>query len=140
METKGYKGKRVRDGSQEDLEGIKAALRGFYAGLSEHDLKTFEANTAPGYHLLEHGEYWSLEYSKEMIGDTKPQGYARRNRFDFKLIEVYGETAFGVWDLHAEVAREGSVTSRYWLESGSFKKIEGVWKVHILHSTRGESD
>lgn len=138
MQTKGYQGPNTQDGSEPDLKGIKAALRGFYEGLSEHDLKTFEANTAPGYHLLEHGEYWSLGYSKFMIGDTKPDGYSRTNRFDFKLIEVYGETAFGVWDLHATVTRNGTKTDRYWLESGSFKKINDTWKVHILHSTRGE--
>lgn len=140
METKGYKGQKIEDGSEADRNGIKAALRGFYEGLSEHDLATFEVNTAPGYHLLEHGEYWSLGYSKCMIGDTKPDGYSRSNRFDFKLIEVYGETAFGVWDLYATVMRNGTETDRYWLESGSFKKIDGTWKVHILHSTRGEID
>ena len=140
METKGFEGKKVQNGSEADLEGIKAALRGFYEGLSEHNLETFAANTAPGYHLLEHGEYWSFGYSKLMIGDTKPPGYSRSNRFDFKLIEVYGETAFGVWDLNATVVRDGTKTNRYWLESGSFKKINGTWKVHILHSTRGEVD
>jgi hypothetical protein len=127
-------------GQEYDLEGIQAALRGFYDGLSEHDLNMLEANVAPGYYLLEHGEYWNLDYTKYKIGNIKPEGFSRINRFDFKRIEVFGEDAFAVWDLYARVVRDGTERNLYWLESGSFKKIDGNWKVHFLHSTRGTND
>jgi len=126
-------------GAESDLKEIQEALRRFYEGLSEHDLETLEASTAPGFHLLEHGEYWNLDYTKQRIGGAKPSGYARENRFDFKRIEVFGDDAFAVWDLHATVIREGAAKNLYWLESGTFKKAGGLWKVHFLHSTRGTS-
>jgi hypothetical protein len=136
MQQAGYHTKKERIGAESDQEGIRTALARFYAGLSEHDLEMLEDATAPGFYLLEHGEYWSLEYTKERIGGKKPEGYSRQNRFDFKRIEVFGDQAFAVWDLFAHVCREGRETDLYWLESGTFRKITGRWKVHVLHSTR----
>jgi len=140
MPTTGYKEKKKLKGSKEDLEGIKAALRDFYKGLSEHDLETLSINTTQDFYLLEHGEYWSLDYTKFKIGNTKPPGYSRSNTFDFKLIEVFGDDAFAVWDLRADVIREGTENQLYWIESGSLKKNDGIWKVHILHSTRATAE
>ncbi len=140
MHTKGYQEKKVFIGKESDIQGIQEALKGFYEGLSEHDLKTLEANTAPGYYLLEHGEYWNLDYTRQKIGHTKPEGFARSNRFDFKRIEVFGDDAFAVWDLHAKIVRDNTVNHLCWLESGSFKAIDGIWKVHFLHSTRTTGD
>ena len=139
MRTTGYKEEHKLTGSEEDLSGIQAALRGFYEGLSEHDLEMLSANTAPGFYLLEHGEYWSLDYTKFQIGNIKPPGYSRSNSFDFKLIEVSGENAFAVWDLFAKVIRDDTETDLYWIESGSLKKIGGIWKVYMLHSTRAQA-
>lgn len=140
MHTKGYKEEKAFIGKESDLQGIQAALRGFYDGLSEHDLKTLETHTAEGYYLLEHGEYWGLDYTKQKIGQTKPDGFCRSNWFDFKRIEVFGDDAFAVWDLRAKVVRNGTQQTLHWLESGSLKQIEGTWKVHFLHSTRVTPD
>jgi len=136
MPQPGYHTNKERIGAECDLQGIQAALAQFYEGLSEHNLETLEAATAPGFYLLEHGEYWSLDYTMQCIGEQKPQGYSRKNRFDFKRIEVFGNQAFAVWDLFAHVRRDGKETDLYWLESGTFRKIAGTWKVHFLHSTR----
>ena len=127
-------------GDKDDLEGIQSALRGFYDALSEHNPKGFETVTASGFYLLEHGEYWDLGFLQHKIGDIKPPNFSRTNHFDFKRIEVIGEDAFAVWDLHAEIIRDATGTDRYWLESGSFKKIGSEWKVHFLHSTRVPSE
>lgn len=140
MHQPGYSASKDFIGAESDLEGIHAALDQFYKGLSEHDLEMLEKSTAPGFYLLEHGEYWSLEYTKQSIGSKPTPGYSRKNRFDFKRIEVLGNQAFAIWDLHARVSREGIETDLYWLESGTFKKILGFWKVHFLHSTRGQID
>jgi hypothetical protein len=137
MHQAGYHTKPELIGNERDLKDIQAALVRFYEGLSEHNLEMLENATAPGFHLLEHGEYWSLEYTKQQIGRQKPPGFARRNRFEFKRIEVFGDQAFAVWDLFAHVKREGKETDLYWLESGTFRKIADSWKVHFLHSTRG---
>jgi hypothetical protein len=136
MHQAGYNTNKELIGAAGDLEDIQACLKGFYEGLSEHDLETLEKSTAPGFYLLEHGEYWSLDYTKHRIGKRKPPGHSRKNRFDFKRIEVFGNQAFAVWDLHARVCREGAENDLYWLESGTFKKIGDNWKVHFLHSTR----
>jgi hypothetical protein len=136
MLKNGYNEEPQLLGAKTDLEEIQSALREFYEALSEHDPKGFESITAPGFCLLEHGEYWDLGFLQHKIGDIKPPNFSRKNHFDFKRIEVFGEDAFAVWDLHAEIIRDARKTDRYWLESGSFKKIDGQWKVHFLHSTR----
>lgn len=136
MKQCGYKDESTLIGPEVDLEGIKSALRGFYEGLSEFDMDRLAAHTAPGYYLLEHGEYWDLDTTRLKIGNEKPDGFSRSNRFEFKRIEVFGMDAFAVWDLFATVVRERETKELYWLESGSFKKSEGIWKVHFLHSTR----
>ena len=136
MPAAGYNEPKINNGSANDIAGIKDALRGFYTGLSEFDMKALEANTAPGYYLLEHGEYWNLEYTQFKVGNEKPPGFSRSNRFDFKRIDIFGDDAFAVWDLFADVRKEARDFQLYWLESGSFKKVDGVWKVHFLHSTR----
>lgn len=136
MHQAGYHSDKEYIGPKSDLEDIQKALAQFYEGLSEHKLETLEYATAPGFYLLEHGEYWDLEYTKARIGQHKPEGFSRSNRFDFKRIEVLGDQAFAVWDLFAKVNRDGKQSDLYWLESGTFKKTTSGWKVHFLHSTR----
>lgn len=77
---------------------------------------------------------------KIKIGPDKPAGFSRANRFDFKLIQAKDDHAFAVGDLYAQITRNETVTNLRWLESGSFKKSEGKWKAHILHSTRIRKD
>ena len=139
MDAKGYQNQQLI-GPEGDLLGIQAALRGFYEGLSEHDFSSLDKHTAPGFYLLEHGEYWNLGYLKNQIGDLKPAGFVRKNHFDFKRIEVFGDDAFAVWDLFAKVVRDQSQHDLYWLESGTLKRLDGHWKVHFLHSTRGQAN
>lgn len=136
MHQAGYNSDKEYIGPKSDLEDIKKVLAQFYEGLSEHKLETLEHATASGFYLLEHGEYWDLEYTKARIGQHKPKGFSRSNRFDFKRIEVLGDHAFAVWDLFANVHRDKKQSDLYWLESGSFKKTTSGWKVHFLHSTR----
>ncbi|WP_224490894.1 nuclear transport factor 2 family protein [Robertkochia flava] len=138
-QTTGFKSDPVIHASPEDIRGIKQTLEGLYHALAERDAQAYGALTAPGYYVLEQGVYWDLEYTLNLVGQKKPEGYSRKDSLDYKIIEVCNDTAFVVWDLFAEVIRDGALTRYQWLESGTLKKIDGQWKVHILHSTRVEN-
>ena len=137
-QSTGFKGAPVISGPEEDIAAIKTTLTDLYNALANRDANAYAAVTAPGYYVLEQGEYWDLDYTLHLIGQGKPEGYTRKDRLEYKIIEVYGDAAFVVWDLFAEVTRDGKVNDYQWLESGTLKKIEGEWKMQVLHSTRVE--
>ena len=123
-------------GNTEDVDAIKSTLRNLYTALALGDTAKYSSHVTEDYYVLEDGEYWSLEYCLSLVAKKTGTNYQRTDHLDFKIIEVYGNNAFAVWDLDAEIIRDGEFFNYSWLESASMKKLNGEWKVHVLHSTR----
>jgi Domain of unknown function (DUF4440) len=52
-----------------------------------------------------------------------------------KFIRIYGNTAYAVYRLTSDIRENGDVKTMTWNESSIFRKVNGVWKVELIHST-----
>ena len=107
-----------------------------YATMESFDFNAHTPNITDDYLLLENGEIWDIQREKEYYVQNAQRKIRRQNYFDFETVKIYGDVAYAVYTLQSEITEGGAMKGYRWLESAIFRKIEGEWKLEILHSTR----
>lgn len=120
----------------DEVADVKAAIEGNYAAYSGFDEVRYRSTTTDDFLLLEHGELIDREGDVAMM--AKPgTGFRRTDHFDFDAVKVHGDVAWAVYTLKAEIHDDKRGTrDREWLESAILKRVDGRWKMALLHSTR----
>jgi ketosteroid isomerase-like protein len=59
----------------------------------------------------------------------------RKDYFDFNFIRILGNTAYTVYNLKSDITENGKLTTKQWNESVIFRKVQGKWKIALIHST-----
>ena len=97
----------------------------------------YRALLTDDYLLLEHGDIQDVE--KDVSFMPKPADeYRRTDSFDFKVLKIYRDTAYGVYILKSDIhTKKSGATKRTWLESVVFRRGSGDrWRIALLHSTK----
>ena len=99
------------------------------------DINKHKGFCTEDYLLIENGEIWNME--REAIDyKKKAQRVIQRNdHFDFKYVKVENNTAYVVYGLKSDITESGKLTTRHWNESTIFRKVDGSWKIALIHST-----
>ena len=118
-----------------DSTEIVHVLKEDYKTMVTHDINKHKSLCAEDYLLIENGEIWTME--REAIDyKTKEHRVIERNDyFDFKYIRIEGNTAYAVYGLKSDITESGKLTTRHWNESTIFRRVEGTWKIALIHST-----
>ena len=118
-----------------DSTEIVHVLKEDYKTMVTHDINKHKSFCTEDYLLIENGEIWNME--REAIDyKKKAQRIVLRNDyFDFKYVKVENNTAYAVYGLRSEITESGKLTTRHWNESTIFRKVDGSWKIALIHST-----
>jgi ketosteroid isomerase-like protein len=123
---------------QADKEAVKARLVEWYRAFANPRVNReyYRDFSTDDYLLCENGQLLDRAADEQFL-DRLPPDFVRTDRFDFRRVTVYGDSADLVYFLESRMqdSKDGA-RSRRWLESAVMKKDGGVWRCSLLHSTR----
>lgn len=122
-----------------DSLAIVQLLREDYSTLMTYDVNKHMKHCTDDYLLIENGEIWNIGkeaewYKKNAIKNANII-FDRKDYFNFKLLKISGNTAYTVFELISEITKNGSLTTKRYSESVVFRKVQGKWKIALIHST-----
>ena len=120
---------------KKDTTTIIQLLKSDYSTLLSMDLKKHMSNCTEDYLLIEDGEIWNMEQESKWYKDEGNKVTDRKDNFDFKHIRIDGNVAYVVYNLRSDIIKEGNPIQKNWNESTIFRKVNGEWKIALIHST-----
>jgi ketosteroid isomerase-like protein len=118
-----------------DSTAIINLLKNDYSTMLSMDLKKHISNCTEDYLLIEGGDIWNMEKESKWYKDDANKVTDRKDNFDFKYIRIDGNVAYAVYNLKSDISKEGKITQKNWNESTVFRKVNGEWKIALIHST-----
>ncbi len=118
-----------------DTTTIIQLLKSDYGTMLSMNLKKHISNCTEDYLLLEAGETWNMEQESKWFKGDVNKVTDRKDNFDFKYIRIDGNFAYAVYTLRSDITKEGKLTQKNWIESTIFRKVNGEWKIALIHST-----
>lgn len=107
-----------------------------FAAMSANDEQAMKDTGTHDFHLLEVGEVWDM--ADLIVGIKRGKGKFHRRNY-FKVIRTVSHNDIiwvSYWNKADFTFTSGNRNSRAWLESAVLVKINGDWKIQMLHSTR----
>lgn len=121
--------------SQHDSTEIIRLLKNDYSTMSDLDLKKHKSNCTEDYRLIEAGDIWDMEREAQWYNDPSSKVDARKDQFEIKYIRIDGNMAYAVYNLKSDIVKEGKHIQKNWNESAIFRRVNGEWKIALIHST-----
>lgn len=118
-----------------DSTVIIQLLKNDYKTMLSMDLNKHVSNCTEDYLLIEAGDIWNMEKESKWYKDDANKVSDRKDNFDFKHIRIEGNIAYAVYNLKSDIIKEGKFAQKNWNESVVFRKVNGEWKIALIHST-----
>ncbi|MGJ8744853.1 nuclear transport factor 2 family protein [Polaribacter sp.] len=113
---------------------LKDVLVGYFDGIETRDFKKMSALTTEDFIIYEDGVIFTNDSIFKMI-ESFPK-YTAKYKFEKLNIQVDQSSGNIHYLNHANfVFNDTTKVAFDWLESATFKKIDGQWKMNFLHST-----
>ena len=118
-----------------DSTEIIHVLKEDYRTMVTHDITKHKSFCTEDYLLIENGEIWDMDREALDYKKKELRVIERNDYFDFKYLKIEGNTAYAVYGLKSDIKEAGKLTTRYWNESTIFRRVNGAWKISLIHST-----
>jgi lactoylglutathione lyase len=118
-----------------DSTAIVKLLKADYSTLQTWDMRSHVANCTKDYLLIENGEIWNVKKEMAFYKENAKKVTIRKDDFTIKTIKIYGNMGYAVYDLKSEIKENNISTLKHWNGSAIFRKINGQWKIALVHST-----
>lgn len=119
---------------KDDPEILKKILTDYFDGIKTQDLEKLNSLTTSDFVLFEDGVIWtndSLVTMKEKFSSFK--GAWKFDNISVNIDESSGDI---VYFNHGDLVFNDTIKMKIdWLESATFRKVDGKWKMNFLHST-----
>lgn len=120
--------------NHEDPEILKQVLFEYFEGIKNKDLERMNDVTTSDFVLFEDGKVWNNDSLFNLL-HSMPD-YVAEYEFSHINIEMENKVGYMVYFNHMDITLSDTIKQQYdWIESATFKKIDGVWKLNFLHST-----
>jgi hypothetical protein len=118
-----------------DSATIVQLLKEDYKTMVKWDIDKHKGYCTDDYILIEDGEIWNMEKEASNYKKNVNRVLDRKDYFDFHFIRILGNTAYTVYNLKSDITENGKLTTKQWNESVIFRKVQGKWKIALIHST-----
>jgi hypothetical protein len=118
-----------------DSIALTNLLKDDYVTMQTIDFERHRSNCSPNYLLIENGAMLTLDQEKDWYDKRKGKKIDRTDNFIFRYLKIDGNTAYTVYNLKSVITEDGQTKNKNWNESVIFKKINGHWKIELIHST-----
>jgi hypothetical protein len=118
----------------DDPETLKSILSNYFEGIKTQDLQKLNSLTTSDFVLFENGKIWT----NDSIASIKHKfklftGVWRLENMRVNIDQSSGDI---VYFNHGELIFNDTLKMNFdWLESATFRKVDGEWKMNFLHST-----
>jgi ketosteroid isomerase-like protein len=118
----------------DDPEVLKKVLSDYFDGIKNKDLKKMNSVTTKDFMLFEDGKVWNNDSLINLVNSF--DSFQGAWTFDFKRINVDELSGDVVYLNHGDFIFNDTTRVKFdWVESATFRKIDGNWKMNLLHST-----
>ena len=122
--------------STDDPEILKKILIGYFDGIKAKDLNKLNALTTEDFVLFEDGSVWNND-SLIIAIDKYYKSFNPEYSFDNFEIDVDSRIGNIRYYNHCDCVIDDTVKrSLDWIESATFEKVDGKWKMNFLHSSK----
>jgi hypothetical protein len=115
---------------------VVSVVSAVFDAAAQDDLTKFHTVVAPGFYLYDAGA--RLDGDKIMA--VIKSEHARGRKFEWNVTEpdvhVIGDTAWIAYVNQGSVTDASGTVATKWLESAFLQRLDGVWKINFMHSTR----
>ena len=122
--------------AQQAQSSIESSIGSFFNGLSLFNEDTLKLYSTSDFHLLEDGHVWNMDSLLAKVMPRRNSKLQRINSFNFIRSEENENTAWVSYYNSAEFRLGDRQQVVKWLESVILKKINGIWKIQMMHSTK----
>jgi Domain of unknown function (DUF4440) len=119
---------------KDDPEILKNILTDYFDGIKTQDLEKLNSLTTSDFVLFEDGVIWSNDSLVKPIPNVK----SFKGKWTFDNMKVNMDESSGdiVYFNHGDFVINDTIKMKIdWLESATFRKVDGKWKMNFLHST-----
>lgn len=119
--------------THDDPEQLKTVLNNFFNGIETKDFGKLRMATTNDFMLYEDGRIWNIDSAFMNIKRNMPFTV----KYEMKNIKVNVDSQSGdvTYTNHADFVFTNGKLSLDWIESATFRKINGVWKINFLQAT-----
>jgi len=119
---------------KDDPEILKNILIDYFDGIKTQDLEKLNSLTTSDFVLFENGKIWTND-SLVTINE-KFNSFKRDWKFDNIKVNMDESSGDIVYFNHGDFVFNDTIKMKIdWLESATFRKVDGKWKMNFLHST-----
>ena len=118
----------------DDPQILKTILRDYFDGINNKDVKKLNEVTTNDFVLFEDGKVWTNDSLINSISGFK--SFKGDWKFDNMKVNVDNSSGDMTYFDHGEFIINDTIKLNFnWIESATFRKIDGKWKMNFLHST-----
>lgn len=118
-----------------DSTAIIQLLKNDYRTLETFDIQKHVDNCTTDYTLIENGEVWSLGKEIAYFKSNSHRVLTRKDFFTIHKLKIVDRFAYLIYELKSEINEKGKITTKFWSESAVFRKVDGRWKIALIHSS-----
>jgi ketosteroid isomerase-like protein len=118
---------------QDDTIKIKAVLLDFFNGISTQDFEKLNQSVTSDFVLYEDGRIWNLDSAAMNIRRNMP--FSVNYHLSNMKLHVDTQSADITYTNHADFTFAKGKLSLDWIESATFRKSDGTWKINFLQVT-----
>ncbi|MEX2230990.1 MAG: nuclear transport factor 2 family protein [Cyclobacteriaceae bacterium] len=120
--------------AEDDSESVKQVIEAYFDGIKTRDGKKMKAVTTDDFLLYEDGRVFNNDSLISFLNSFS--SLSGEFTLDSMKINVDDNIANMVYLNRGDLVFNDTIRATYiWLESATFKKVDGVWKMDFLHST-----
>jgi Domain of unknown function (DUF4440) len=118
----------------EDPEILKSILTEYFDGIKKRDITKMNAVTTTDFLLFEDGKVWTNDSLINIMNQFK--SFEGSWKFDNMKVNIDDLSGDIVYFNHGDFVFNDTTKMQFdWIESATFRKIDGKWKMNFLHST-----
>jgi hypothetical protein len=119
---------------KDDPEILKKILIDYFDGIKTRDLGKLNSLTTTDFILFENGKIWTNDSLVKL--NPKVKSFEGKWTLDNMKVNVDETSGDVVYFNHGDFVFNDTIKREVdWLESATFRKVEGEWKMNFLHST-----
>lgn len=123
-----------QDTGGDKSEDVKMILRTYFGGIKNRDVKVLNSVTTTDFLLYEDGRVFNNDSLINFL-NSFPSFSAEFTLDNFK-VDIGEDIGHMSYYNRGDLTFNDTLEVTYnWLESASFKKVDGQWKMNFLHST-----
>jgi hypothetical protein len=118
---------------QDDAEKVKTVLNEFFDSINTHDIGQLKGAVTSDFVLYEDGRLWSVDSAAMNIKRNIP--FSVKYQLSNLKIFVDTKSADATYTNHGDFTFAAGSLSLDWVESATFRKVNGEWKINFLSAT-----